>query len=168
MDDYIQDDQDDRIHDQTSSVDQTGEARHWTAKDDTERLPAGSSLHPRVYTIVIGLTAWFVLAVWLFAGGGLSDYLLFVVSGFMFVCIALTLILSCVTTVEKLPTGEPPRRERSVQQSLHDWARSTFGTWGGSLNGKQAMVQVLLPFAAAAVGMTVIGILFHFAEHAAA
>jgi hypothetical protein len=158
----------DYVHDQTNCVDQAGEVDNRAEKDDTERLPAGTSLHPRVYSIVIGLTAWFVLAVWLFAGGGLSDYILSIVSGFIFICTALTLILSSVTTVEKLPSGEAPRHERSMQQSFQDWARSTFGTWGGSLNGKQAMVQVLLPFAAAAVGMTVIGILFHLAEHATA
>ena len=125
-------------------------------------LPTGSSLHPRVYTIVIGLAVWFVLAAWIFAGGGVSDYLLFIVSGFICVCIALTLILASVTTVEKLPTGEPPDSEPK-QQSLHDWTRECFGTWSGPLNGKQAMVQVLLPFAAAALGMTIFGIILHFA-----
>jgi len=54
-----------------------------------------------------------------------------------------------------------------VRQSFRNWALGTFRTWGGSLNGKQAMVQVLLPFAAAAVGMTAIGLLFHIVEHAA-
>jgi hypothetical protein len=152
----------------TRRIDQAGDVSERAGQGDDQALPAGSSLHPRVYTIVIGLTAWFVLAVWLFAGGGLSDYILFVVSGFIFVCMTLTLILASVTTVEKLPTGEPPQCERPVQQSFHDWARSTFGTWGGSLSGKQAMVQVLLPFAAAAVGMTAIGIIFHFAAHAVA
>ena len=126
-------------------------------------LPAGTSLHPRVYTIVIGLAAWFVLAVWLFAGGGVSDYILFIVSGFIVVCVALTLILASVTTVEKLPSGEPPRRERPWRQSFHDWALGSFGTWGGRLSGQQAMVQVLLPFAAAAVGMTVFGVILHLA-----
>lgn len=137
---------------------------------ESTALPTGSSLHPRVYTIVIGLALWFVLAVWIFAGGGVSDYLLFIVSGFICVCIALTLILASVTTVEKLPTGAPPESETGEppgsgpkRQSFRDWARESFGTWGGSLSGKQAMVQVLLPFVAAALGMTIFGILLHFA-----
>jgi hypothetical protein len=128
-----------------------------------EALPSGSSLHPRVYTIVIGLAVWFVLAVWIFAGGGVSDYLLFIVSGFICVCIGLTLILASVTTVEKLPTGKPSEGEPKGEQSFKDWARESFGTWGGSVSGKQAMVQVLLPFAAAALGMTIFGVLLHFA-----
>lgn len=126
-------------------------------------LPTGSILHPRVYTIVIGLAVWFVLATWLFAGGGVSDYLLFIVSGFIFTCVALTLILASVTTVEKLPSGEPPREQRPWRQSFRDWAHGNFGTWGGRLSGRQAMVQVLLPFVAAALGMTVFGVILHLA-----
>ena len=36
------------------------------------------------------LVAWFVLAMWSFAGGGLVDYLLFIVSAFLFVTVALS------------------------------------------------------------------------------
>jgi hypothetical protein len=67
-----------------------------------------------------------------------------------------------VTTVEKLPTGQPPEGEPK-QQSFRDWARESFGIWSGPLSSKQAMVQVLLPFAAAALGMTIFGVLLHFA-----
>jgi hypothetical protein len=56
----------------------------------------------------------------------------------------LTVVLASVTTVEKLPSGEPPERE-SEPQSFHDWALGSFGTWSAPLSGKQAMVQVLLP-----------------------
>jgi hypothetical protein len=121
-----------------------------TSQQESEALPTGSSLHPRVYTI--GLAVWFVLAAWIFAGGGVSDYLLFIVSGFIGVCIGLTLILASVTTMEKLPTGEPPEGEPK-RQSFRDWARESFGTWSGPLSGKRAMVQVLLPFAAEALGI---------------
>jgi len=131
------------------------------ARDDSA-LPTGSSLHPRVYAIVIGLAAWFALAVWLFAGKGVADYLLFIVSAFIFISVALPLILRSVARNEKVPSGEPPERE-SKPQSFHDWATGSFDTWGGRVTGKQAMVQVLLPFAAAAVGMTIIGIVLHLA-----
>jgi hypothetical protein len=135
---------------------------HASPHDESEALPTGSSLHPRIYTIVNGLAVWFVLAAWIFAGGGISDYLLLIVSGFIGVCIGLTLILASVATVEKLPTGEPSEGEPK-RQSFRDWARGSFGTWSGPLSGKQATVQVLLPFAAAALGMTIFGFLLRFA-----
>jgi len=129
---------------------------------DDNALPTGSSLHPRVYMLVIGLVAWFVLSVWIFAGGGVSDYLLFVVSGFIFISVALPLILAAVANNDKLPNGEPAEHA-SAPQSFHDWAAGSFRTWGGRVSGKQAMVQVLLPFAAAAFGMTIFGIVLHLA-----
>jgi hypothetical protein len=97
------------------------EARHHR---EDEPLPTGSGLHRHVYTIVIGLAVWFVFAVWIFAGGGVSDHLLFIVSGFVFVCIALTLVLASVTTVEKLPTGEPPDGEPLPDSKLEGQAFS--------------------------------------------
>ncbi len=122
--------------------------------------PTGGGLHPRVYGMLIGLAGWFVLSVWLFAGAGLADYLLFVVSGFIFIAVALPLILSAVSNNDKLPNGEPAAGGPKPQ-SFHDWAAASFATWGGRLSGKQAMVQILLPFAAVAFGMTIIGIVLH-------
>lgn len=126
-----------------------------------------SRLHPRVYALLIALALWFVLAVWSFAGGGVTDYLLFIVSGFIFVVVALSLILSRVghgnDTVE---TKAAP--DTVPQRSLRDWAALDFDTWAGRLTGTEAAVQILLPIAAAAVGMTAIGIVFHLAEHAGA
>jgi len=138
-------------------------APHPVSRSQDNMLPTGSGLHPRVYYILIGLAAWFVIAVWLFAGGGVSDYLLFIVSGFIFVCIALSLVLASIIAVEKLPNGEPPEQEEPLRQSFRDWARGSFGTWGGRLSGREALVQVLLPFAAAALGMTIFGVILHIA-----
>jgi hypothetical protein len=129
-------------------------------RGNTQR-PVTSWLHPGVYGLMIALTAWFALAVWSFAGSGLVNYLLFVVSGFMFVAVALTLVLSRVGH-----TGAATGHDKAL--SLRAWARWDYDTWTGPLKGSQAAVQILLPLAAAAVGMTVIGLIFHFAEHAVA
>lgn len=130
-----------------------------TGKD--AQRPLTSRMHPRVYMLVIALTAWFALAVWSFAGSGIVDYLLFVVSGFIFVAVALPLILACV---ERADAPAP----RDNESTLRDWARWDYDTWTGRLSGGQAATQILLPIAAAAVGMTVIGLIFRFAEHAVA
>jgi hypothetical protein len=129
---------------------------------ETSAPTAAGGLHPRVYATVIGLAAWFVLSVWIFAGGGVSDYLLFVVSGFIFISVALPLILASVNTAADSPSGAPPPRD-AKRQSFHDWAAGNFATWGGSLSGRQAMVQVLLPFMAVAFGMTLFGVILHLA-----
>jgi hypothetical protein len=121
--------------------------------------PATSLLHARVYTLIVIFAAWFGLAVWGFAGGGLSDYLLVIVSGFIFVVVALTLILSRVGGKHDVMKRESDRL------SLRDWAAADFETWGDRLSGAQAALHILLPIAVAAVGMTALGIIFQITQH---
>lgn len=117
--------------------------------------PVTALLHPRVYTVLIVLTAWFAVAVWSFVGAGLVNYLLVIVSGFIFVTMALILILSRVGRTDN-PADKPP--------PLREWARWDYETWAGRLPGAQAATQILLPIVAAAVGMTVIGLIFYATE----
>jgi hypothetical protein len=132
----------------------SAEANQHRAGPDSR--PSTSWIHPRVYTIVIALTAWFALAVWSFAGQGIVNYLLFVVSGIIFVAVALTLILSRVGQ-----DGPAAPRDENVP-SLREWAKWEYETWAGKVSGAEAAVQILLPIAAAAIGMTAIGIIFYF------
>ena len=60
-----------------------------------------SSLHQRVYTIPIGLALWMALWVWSFVGGGETNYLLFIVTGFIVVAVALQLVLMRVRRVDQ-------------------------------------------------------------------
>lgn len=48
-----------------------------TSDHDHENLrhAVTSRLHPRVHALVIGFAVWFALAVWSFAGSGVTDYL---------------------------------------------------------------------------------------------
>jgi len=117
--------------------------------------PVTALLHPRVYTVLIVLTAWFAVAVWSFVGAGLVNYLLVIVSGFIFVTMALILILSRVGRTDN-PADKPP--------PLREWARWDYETSAGRLPGAQAATQILLPIVAAAVGMTVIGLIFYATE----
>lgn len=119
--------------------------------------PVTNWLHPRVYTLLIALSAWFAIAVWSFAGSGIVDYLLVIVSGFIFVAVALTLILS------RVGHANEAAQRNDKEPSLRDWAAWDYDTWAGRLSGAQAAIRILLPLAAAAVGMTVIGIVFRFA-----
>jgi hypothetical protein len=114
-----------------------------------------------VYTTAILLSAWLVLSVWLFTGGGLTDYLLFIVSGFIFIVVALQLILWRVGRKGYAKSADKPL-------SFRDWARLDFETWQGRLSGAQAAALILLPIAAVAFGMTAFGIALRVAEHGVA
>jgi hypothetical protein len=125
-----------------------------------DERPITDRAHPRIYSILIAFTALFVVATWSFIGNGIVDYLLAIVGGFMFVAVVLTLILFQVGSKR----GAAAEDE---EPSLRDWAAGDYDTWTGRLRGAEAATQILLPIAAAAVGMTIIGIVFVVAEHAA-
>src|SRR5437588_12413556 len=120
--------------------------------------PVTAWLHPRVYTVLIVLTAWFAVAVWSFVGAGLVDYLLVIVSGFIFVTMALILILSRVGRTDNPADQPPPFNPADKPPPFREWARWDYETSAGRLPGAQAATQILLPIVAAAVGMTVIGL----------
>ena len=132
------------------------------AKEDNGKgvaRPATSRLHPRVYALLIGLAGWFALSVWSFAGAGVTDYLLFIVSGFIF-------IVGGVAGNFVAASGAPTPKQLATTIDSH----SASGHHGTSILGRadsavaQAALQILLPIAAAAFGMTAFGIVFHIAE----
>jgi len=125
--------------------------------------PPNKRLHSRVYRILIGLAAWLVLSVWLFASGGTADYLLAIVSGFILIAVALPLILSRVGRGD-----DAAAKAASAEPSFDDWSAAEFDTWQGRLSGKEAATLIALPIAAVAIGMTLFGIAFHLAERSAA
>jgi hypothetical protein len=47
-------------------------------------------------------------------------------------------------------------------QKFRDWAACEFSTWTGGLSGREATMQILLPIAAVAIGMTIFGLIFYF------
>src|SRR5262249_45362890 len=121
--------------------------------------PVSKRLHAGVYGTLIGLALWLIMSVWLFAGGGVTDYLLFIVSGFIVVAVGLPFILSRVGRNGDAATSGV------AQRSFRDWAANDFDTWQGRLQGREAALQILLPIAAVAIGMTIFGVAFHVAEH---
>ncbi|HXF87027.1 MAG TPA: hypothetical protein VNK48_01575 [Xanthobacteraceae bacterium] len=119
-------------------------------------------LHPRVYTAMAVLAGWIAVAVWAFGTDGYTDYLLAIVSGFIFIVVALAHVLSRVGTRD--PGARVSDRTESSQQdeTFHDWALGELDTWQDRVRASNAAVEVLLPMAAIAFGMTAIGIVYLF------
>jgi len=140
-----------------ATIDERYRDRH----DKQARPPVTSRAHPGIYAIVIALTVWFIAAAWSFAGGGVTDYLLVVISGFLCVAIGLPLILFRVARARPSQQGRSPQGHE--QPPLRDWMRWRYDTWTERLSGSAAAVQILLPIAAAAIGMTAMGIIYRFA-----
>ena len=120
--------------------------------------PATDRLPYAVYAILAGLILWFVLAAWGFAGPGYVDLMLVVISGFFLMAMAIPFVLWRVWRANRDPDAEPDRRT-----TFAEWAAGTFETWQDRVKGSNAAAEIILPIAAAAVGMTAFAIVFHYA-----
>jgi hypothetical protein len=138
--------------------------QHRGGHEPQQRAPLTSRAHPGVYGILIGLTVWFVAAAWFFSGGGgITNYLLFIVSGFL-ICLAVGLPLILFRVARARPALQGRSSIKGYQQPpLRDWMQWIYDTKTGRLSGSSAMAQILLPIAAAAIGMTAIGIIYRIA-----
>jgi hypothetical protein len=132
--------------------------------DQEKRQPASqrvvNSLHPAVYMALVGLTVWLVLAIWGFGYDGQTDYLLAIVSGFLFIAVAIPSVLALMVHRQK----SSDERKNSGEATFREWMTGNFDTWQDRVKGRNAAVEVLLPMAAIAIGMTAFAIVLHFAE----
>ena len=118
--------------------------------------PVSDNLHPKVYGIAAGLVAWFVLSAWmLFDRNGYVALALAMVTVLLLIAILLPWSLSRVWKKYRArdqENAEPP--------TLRDWGSGDFSVWGATLHGSHAAIDMLLPLAAVAFGLTAIGIVF--------
>src|SRR4051794_5700339 len=122
----------------------------------TDRLP------PAVYGILVCFVAWMAIAAWGFVGPGYADLSLSIVTGLLIVAVAIPYVIWRV--------GRGNAGERADEpMSFSEWGASQFETWQDRQKGITAATEIVLPIAAAAVGMTAFAIIFHYAAtHASA
>ena len=119
--------------------------------------PISNHLHPLVYLAAVGLALWFVTAVWMvFSGYQDMELPLWVVSGFFLMAVAIPSAIWLTWWRHADERGKPP--------PLRDWASRDFETAEGRRKAASAAIEMLLPIAAAAFGMNLLGIVFYVAE----
>ena len=149
--------------------------------------PASSSgrvfdeLHPLVHKAAAGLLIWFVVAAWLlFSGGaGYLELALAMVSVLAFMALAIPAALWCAGRVapgsqdaaDAAGAGAAQNAVAGADQpaetlppTFGTWLRGRFATWTDIEKPSTAAIEVLLPLAAVAFGLTAIGIVFHLAR----
>lgn len=118
--------------------------------------PVHEGLHPLVYRSIIALTAWLVLSVWIFFDHGAYVGLTLAMITVFFVIIVGIPLLIWKTWQHNAPAEET----REPTETFTAWASQRFATWTGSLSGREAATQILLPIAAVSIGMFVFGLVF--------
>lgn len=128
-----------------------------TRKTYRPRPRVTEHLHPGLYVALSGLALWFVFSAWAFGGGAYTDYLLTVASGLIFITVAIPAALW------RIWRSHPHQEE--AEQPFRQWASSEFHIWQDRVSGRSAAVEILLPVAAVAFGMSLFGIIVHFTAH---
>jgi hypothetical protein len=116
--------------------------------------PVFDQLHPKVYGAAVGLVAWFAVSAWVFFDRQSDiDLSLAMVTVLLLIAVLIPWLLSLIWKKYRGP--HDPRRP-----SFHDWRTGDFAVWGARLHGTHAAIDMLLPLAAVAFGLTAIGIVF--------
>jgi hypothetical protein len=121
-------------------------------------------LHPFVYRSIVALTIWLVLSVWgFFNTGAYIGLALAMITLFFLIIMAIPIVIWMTWQ-----HNAPPEETRAPTESFDVWASRDFATSTGTLSGREAALQILLPIVAVSIGMTIFGLVFYFdVPHAA-
>jgi hypothetical protein len=97
-----------------------------------------------------------ILSVWGFAGRGYSGLALTVVTLFILIATAIPLLLW------RIWRNNAARQKDADPPSFAAWQARNFEICDGTLKGRDAAVQVLLPIAAVSLGMALFAVVLHF------
>jgi hypothetical protein len=126
-------------------------------RHDSHHL-VSNGLHPAIYAGLAGLSLWLVVSAWIFFGseGHYAAYSVAIATGFFAMAGAIPFVI-WQTWRHNAPDGAP---DQQPDTAFSDWWRGEVETWQGRVEGWDAAVEVLLPLGAAAIGMTLIGLIF--------
>jgi len=123
-------------------------------------------LHILVRRAIIGLAVWLLASVaTLFSAQGHTALAVAVACAFILVVVVLACALLHIGVRGERVRGTGPTGDLV---SLRDWLSGQFRIYQGSLSGKDAAIEIILPLAAVSLGMTLFGIILHFAAPGAA
>ena len=129
-------------------------------RTDQDKPQAADELHGLVHIALAGLAFGLVISAWIFfSQGGYLELDLGVISVLVFIIIAIPTAIHFAGGTSQ--TGE---RSNSPVRSFAAWISGEFKTAQGRRKATDASIEILLPMAAAVIGITAIGIVFRLAE----
>jgi hypothetical protein len=125
--------------------------------------PISDALHPIINAGIVGLVFLYVLSAWTFFAGDRYEAWLDVVVTVLFTVAIGTPLILWLTWRRHDDHARDESRPR-----MRDWMAGEFDTSTGRVAGRNAMAEVLLPIGAVAVGMMVLGLVYHVIASGAA
>jgi hypothetical protein len=127
------------------------------AYHDSPHHHISNGLHPAIYVGLAISAAWLVVSAWIFFGseGHYAGYSVAVVTGFFTVAAAIPWIMW------RVARNNVGADETDLERTTFpDWWNGEVETSEGRVEGWDAAVEVLMPLGVAAIGMTLIGVIF--------
>jgi len=129
-----------------------------------KRDEQATGFHPFIYKIAIALVALFVVAAWAaFARQGDTGENLVMVTFLLFVAVMIPYLMWLSWKHQ-----QSPQATLGGAASFRDWAKGSVQLWQGRVKASDAAINALLPIAAVAIGMVLLGIAFDIVRHFAA
>jgi hypothetical protein len=117
--------------------------------------------HPLIYRVAGGLAVWFALSAWiLFDHQGYIELPL----AFISVLLLMALGIPWILWRQWRKYGRSAKDAAREAVSLRDWGNGDMDVWGARLHSADAAINMLLPLAAVAFGLTAIGIVLLLVE----
>jgi hypothetical protein len=126
-------------------------------RDAHHPVTVSDGLHPAIYKALAVASLWLVVSAWVFFGteGYYAAFAVAVATGFFLIAAAIPLV---IWRVWRHNSADGSADQPNVPFS--DWWRGEVETWQGRVEGWDAAVEVVMPLGVAAVGMTLIGLVF--------
>jgi hypothetical protein len=127
-----------------------------------------TELHPAVRVAAAALLIWFVVAAWLlFGGAGYIGLALTMISVLVFMVLAIPFLLWRAGARGRRPDAGSRASDESQApaetgqpESWATWLQGEFSTSTDQEKSSEAVIEILLPIAAVAYGITALGIVF--------
>jgi hypothetical protein len=117
--------------------------------------PVHEELHPAVYRALVGFTVWLVLSIWALFSGAYFGLTAAVITFFFVVLVG-------IPTLLWLSWRHNAEDENHDSEAFNEWLVHSFKSATGTLSGREATMQILLPIAAVSLGMTIFGLVYYF------
>lgn len=128
-------------------------------KLDQDTSQNSDQLHPFVYAALAGLALCLVMSAWIFFfQAGYLELDLGIVVALVFMIIAIPTVLHFVGRMFQAD------RASNIRRPFSTWIAGNFDMRQGRRKSVSASMEILLPMAAAVIGITAIGIVFRLTE----
>lgn len=119
-------------------------------------VPVSQRLAPRLYWIIVGLGVWLAISIWGFCGSGYTALVMAIISLLIAIAVGAVLLVRTAVRARRAPLDEARRED-----PLEVWFGREFESHTGRTSGAAAAIQIILPLAAVAFGMTLFAVVHH-------